>query len=80
MSGAADVMAAVLLAFFLAGIAVGVVLVIAWSVRRASREGWEGRVDRGIRPAPEDEWPYRSPADPDGDEPHQPPWWQARDD
>jgi hypothetical protein len=74
MNAAADVMAAVLLAFFLAGIAVGVVVVIAVSVRR------EERAAHRNHPAPRDGLSYFPEAGPDDDDLDQPPWWQARGD
>jgi hypothetical protein len=78
MSAAADVMAVVLFAFFLVGIVVGVIVVIALSVRKTGRRY---RPDRAAR----DEWPYQPPdpgSRPDDDEPGRspgPPWWQPRD-
>jgi hypothetical protein len=71
MGAAADVMAAVMLAFFVAGVAVGVIVVIALSARRA---------DRRDRPASTDELPYLPRTGPDDDEPDRPPWWQERGD
>ena len=72
MSAAADVMAGVMFAFFLVGVAVGVVVVIALSARRA---------DKAARQSPPAEpprrtWPYRPETDDHG--PDEPPWWQAR--
>ena len=64
---AAAVMAIVLFLFFLVGVAVGVLVVIALSTRSA---------DKTVsRP---DTWPYRSGPDPDQGEPDEPPWWQQR--
>jgi hypothetical protein len=73
MGAAVDVMAAVLLAFFLAGIAVGVVVVIALSVHR------QGRADRRGGPASRDQWPYLPPTGPDDDDPD-PRRWPERGD
>jgi hypothetical protein len=63
----------VLLVFFVAGIAVGIVIIIAMSARRT------GKANDPDRP----ETPEEAPLDteehgPDDDEPDKPPWWQAR--
>lgn len=72
---AAAVMAIILFAFFLVGVAVGVLVVIAMSARRADKAA------RRIGPAapPQARWPYRPGTDSDDDGPDEPPWWQARD-
>ncbi len=69
MSGAAAVVAVVLFVFFLVGVAVGIVMVIAVSVRRASRAVRPERVPV----APPRTWPYLDEADPGDDEPGEPP-------
>jgi hypothetical protein len=70
MSDADAVIAIVLLVFFLTGVAVGVIALIAWSVRRG-----DGRRYRRSRPL--GDWPSGDP-DPDDEEPDDPPWWHAR--
>jgi MFS superfamily sulfate permease-like transporter len=71
---AAAVMAIVLFLFFLLGVAVGVLVVIALSARRAHKPV------RRIRPVtpPPRKWPYRPEPDPDDRGPEEPPWWHAR--
>jgi hypothetical protein len=71
---AAGVMAIVFFLFFLVGIAVGVLVVIALSARRAHRAVPQVRP---IAP-PRDTWAYLPGHDPDEGEPDEPPWWQAR--
>jgi hypothetical protein len=72
MSAAADVLAIVLFIFFAVGVAVGVVIVIALSARRADKAG---RRDR--RPGP----PAADAGYFEDDEPDpEPPWWQTRGD
>jgi len=70
---AADVMAIILFAFFLVGVAVGVIVVIASSARRAHKAA------RRIGPAtpPLSRRPYVPEID---DGPDEPPWWQTRGD
>jgi hypothetical protein len=63
----------VLLVFFVAGIAVGIVIIIAMSARTT------GKANDPDRP----ELPEEEPLDteepgPDDDEPDKPPWWLAR--
>jgi hypothetical protein len=65
-------MAIVLFLFFLVGVAVGVLGVIALSARRAH----QAQV-RPIAPPPEN-WPYLSGSSPDEGGPDGPPWWHAR--
>ena len=75
MSVTADVMAVVLFLFFTVGVAVGVVVVIALSARRADQaERWSRR--RGTPPARSG---YSNDDEPDGPD-DQPPWWQTRGD
>lgn len=69
MSDGDAMIAIVLLVFFLIGVAVGIMTLIAWSVRRDDR--------RYRRPDPLDEWPQDDP-DPDDEEPDDRPWWHAR--
>lgn len=74
MSGAAAVVAVVLSVFFLVGVAVGIVMVIAVSSRRA---------DKAVRPdrapvASRRTWPYLDEASPDDDEPGEPASWPTR--
>jgi len=70
---AADVMAIILFAFFLAGVATGIVVVAALSARRAHKAA------RRIGPAtpPLSRRPYVPEID---DGPDEPPWWQTRGD
>jgi hypothetical protein len=72
VSVTADVMAIVLFVFFAVGVAVGVVVVIALSARRADQaDRWSRR--QGTPPA--------RPGYSDDDEPDdEPPWWQTRGD
>ena len=72
MSGTADVMAIVLFVFFAVGVAVGVVVVIALSARRADQaDRWSRR--QGT--------PAVGSGYSDGDESdHDSPWWQTRGD
>ncbi len=69
MSDADAVIAIVLLVFFLIGVAVGVIALIAWSVRLDDR--------RYRPPGPLEDWPSGDP-DPDDEEPGDPPWWHGR--
>ena len=72
MSATADVMAIVLFAFFAVGVAVGVVVVIALSARRADQaDRWSRR--QGTPPARSG---YSDDDEPDDDSP----WWQERGD
>jgi hypothetical protein len=73
---AADVMAIVLFLFFLVGVAVGVLVVVAVSARRAHKAG---PPLPPVAPSPS-AWPYRPGHDPDEREPNEPPWWHARGD
>ena len=78
MSGAAAVVAVVLSVFFLVGVAVGIVTVIAVSSRRAGK-----RADKAVRPdrapvASRRTWPYLDEASPDDDEPGEPSSWPTR--
>ncbi|GEM_PF-4113622 len=61
MSGAADVMAIIMFAFFLAGVATGFVLVVALSARRADRADRQSRRAALARRS----WPYRDQVRPD---------------
>ena len=70
----ADVMAIVLFLFFLVGVAVGVLAVIALSARRAHQTVPQ---DRPVAP-PRARWPYLPEPGPGESEPGEPPWWQAR--
>ncbi len=63
MSAAAG-MAIVLFVFFLVGVTVGIIVVIAMSARKADRTA--RRAHRAI--APGDTWPYLRQAGPDNDE------------
>ncbi len=74
MSGAAAVVAVVLFVFFLVGVAVGIVIVIAMSARRADKAVRLARVPV----APRRTWPYLDEEDPDDDEPGESPWWPTR--
>jgi hypothetical protein len=71
---AAAVLAIVLFLFFLVGIAVGVLVVIAVSARRAHKAVPQ------LRPVapPSGTWPYLPGHDPDEARPDEPPWWRAR--
>ena len=70
MSATADVMAVVLFVFFAVGVAVGVVVVIALSARRADQAyRWSRR--QGTPPARSG---YSDDDEPDDDSP----WWQTR--
>jgi len=71
---AAAVMAIVLFLFFLVGVAVGVILVAAWSARRAHKAAPRP----GPAAPPPGQWPYVPETDPDERGPDEPPWWQAR--
>jgi hypothetical protein len=72
MSVTADVMAIVLFVFFAVGVAVGVVVVIALSARRADQAyRWSRR--QGTPPARSG---YSDDDEPDDDSP----WWQTRGD
>lgn len=70
---AADVMAIVLFLFFLAGVAVGVLVVVAVSARRAHKAG-------PPLPPPPSTWPYLPGHDPDERESNEPPGWHVRGD
>jgi Flp pilus assembly protein protease CpaA len=73
MSVTADVMAIVLFIFFAVGVAVGVVVVIALSARRADQaDRWSRRQDT---PAARSGY-----ADDDEEPEDKPPWWQTRGD
>jgi hypothetical protein len=61
----------VFLLFFLVGIAVGVLVVIALSARRAHNAVPQV-------PPPPQTWPYLSGPGPDEGEPDEPSWWRAR--
>ena len=69
---AAAVMAVVLLLFFLLGVAVGVLVVIALSARRAHHAVRQTRPVTGA-------WHLPGPDTEQGG-PDEPPWWQARGD
>jgi len=71
---AAAVLAIVFFLFLLAGVAVGVLVVIAVSARRAHKAVPQ------VRPAdaPRGTWPYLPGHDPDEGGPDESPWWQAR--
>jgi MFS superfamily sulfate permease-like transporter len=88
--------AVIVLVFFLAGIAVGIVAVIAMSARRTGRPGERTAGERtagertaGERTAGERDWPDdegwdfeldQLHEDEPGEEPGQAPWWHVRDD
>ena len=72
---AAAVMAIILFLFFLVGIAVGVLVVIAVSARRAHKAVPQ---IRPVAPPPPGTWPYLPEHDPDEGGPDEPPWWHAR--
>ena len=69
---AAAVIAIVLLLFFLLGVAVGVLVVIALSARRAHHAVRQSRPVTGA-------WHLPGPDTEQGG-PDEPPWWQARGD
>jgi hypothetical protein len=72
MSATADVLAIVMFVFFAVGVAVGIVIVIAFSAQRADKADRQHR-----RPAP----PAADPGYyPDDDPDDEPPWWQSRGD
>jgi hypothetical protein len=71
---ATAVMAIVLFLFFLVGVAVGVLGVIAWSARRAHKTVPQAQPVA----APPGTWPYLPGHDPDEGGPDEPPWWHAR--
>ena len=71
---AAAVMAIVLCLFFLVGGAVGVLVVIAVSARRAHKAVPQARPVA----APPRTWPYLPGHDPDEGGPDEPSWWHAR--
>ena len=70
----AAVMAIVLFLFFLVGTAVGVLVVIAVSARRAHKAVPQ------VQPVapPPGTWPYVPGHDPDEGGSDEPPWWHAR--
>jgi hypothetical protein len=70
---AADVMAIVLFLFFLVGVAVGFLVVVAVSARRAHKAG------PPVAPLPST-WPYRPGHDPDERESNEPGWHIRGDD
>jgi hypothetical protein len=72
---AAAVMAVVLVLFFLVGVAVGVLVVVALSARRAHKAVPE------VRPVapPPGTWPYPPKSDSEEGGPDEPPWWHTRD-
>lgn len=69
---AAAVMAVVLFIFFLVGFAIGIIVVVALSARRADKAA------RRIQPVtpPPGMWPYLPERDLDDEGPDEPPWWQ----
>jgi hypothetical protein len=71
---AAAVLAILFFLFFLVGVGVGALVVIAMSARRAHKAVPQ------VRPvdAPHGTWPYLPGHDPDEGGPDEPPWWQAR--
>lgn len=74
IGGAAAVVAVVLFVVFLVGVTVGIAFVVAMSVRRAN-----GAVRPDHEPAASRRtWPYLDEADPDDDEPSEPPSWPTR--
>jgi hypothetical protein len=75
MSDATAVTAIVLFLFFLTGVATGIVVVIAFSARRAHQAKRPDPSPGTPRPG----WPYLNEPGPDDDEPDEPPWRQARD-
>ncbi len=70
----AGVLALVLFVVFLVGIAVGVVVVIASSARRADAAV---RRESPVVP-PQERWPYLPDKGPDDHGPDEPPWRHAR--
>jgi MFS superfamily sulfate permease-like transporter len=72
---AAAVIAIVLFLFFLVGVAVGVLVVIAVSARRAHKAVPQ------VRPVapPPGTWPDLPEPDPDEGGPDEPSWWHTRD-
>ena len=68
---AAAVIAIVLFLFFLVGVVVGVLVVIALSARRAHKAAPQARPSAGT-------WPDLSEPDPGEGGPDEPPWWRAR--
>jgi hypothetical protein len=60
-----------LLLLFLLGVAVGVLVVIALSARRAHQAVRQTRPVTGA-------WPHRPEPDPEQGGPDESPWWQAR--
>jgi hypothetical protein len=75
MSAAAVMAVVLLLLFFLVGVAVGVLVVIALSARRAHKAVPQVRP---VAPRP-GTWPYPPGPDPDEGGPDEPPWWHTRD-
>jgi hypothetical protein len=73
MSSAA-VMAIVFFLFFLVGVAVGILVVIAAAARRAHQTVPQGRP---VAPRPRT-WPHRLGPGPYEGGPHEPAWWRAR--
>lgn len=73
---AADVMAIVLFLFFLVGVAVGVLVVVAMSARRAHKAG-SPLPPVAVPPAT---WPHRPGHDPDERESNEPGWHIRGDD
>ena len=71
---AAAVMAIVLFLFFLVGGAVGVLVVIAVSARKAHKAVPQARPVA----APPGTWPYPPGHDPDEGGPDEPSWWHVR--
>lgn len=71
MNGSAAVMAVVLFIFFILGIGVGILTVLALSAHRADK------ASRWHRGTSDGNWPYADEGDPD--ESDESPWWQARD-
>jgi MFS superfamily sulfate permease-like transporter len=69
IGGAAAVVAVVLVILFLVGVAVGIVMVVAVSVRRAGKAVRPERKPVELRRT----WPYLDEADLDDNEPGEPP-------
>jgi hypothetical protein len=71
---AAALMAIVLFLFFLVGAAVGVLVVIAVSARRAHKAVPQARPVAALPGT----WPYPPGHDPGESGPDEPPWWHVR--
>jgi hypothetical protein len=74
MSAAADVMAAIMFAFFLVGVTVGIVVVIALAARRADKAARQ----RHWATASPRTWPHRNDAGADDEGPDEAGWRPSR--